>query len=281
MNIPRFWAKATAAVDAPDALCRTVLAWGWGDSESVARALAEKRVARLAERIARGEGFPAGYEYADRPVREEIVESLAADSDDAAPALITRNRYGALVLNTARLVFLDIDVPPLGGFKRLLRLLGIKSGETEEEALKRIKRVLFRARRGTFRLYRTAAGFRAMGIDREFDPASTETAEIMQAVGADPAYRRLCKAQQCFCARLTPKPWRCGVPLPPGRHPREDHDVQARFAAWLESYESTAADFSTCRYVDTIGSGTPDAAVERLVETHDRLTGAATDLPLA
>jgi len=39
--------------------------------------------------------------------------------------------------------------------------------------------------------------------------------QVFDTLGADPPYRRLCRTQKCFLARLTPKPWRCGVAKPP------------------------------------------------------------------
>jgi hypothetical protein len=33
---------------------------------------------------------------------------------------------------------------------------------------------------------------------------------LMRFLRADPDYVRLCAVQECYRARLTPKPWRCG-----------------------------------------------------------------------
>src|SRR5258708_17287312 len=58
------------------------------------------------------------------------------------------------------------------------------------------------------RVYKTAAGYRAMVVNAGFDPGSTRSEEVLKEFGADPLYVRLCKMQQSFRARLTPKPWR-------------------------------------------------------------------------
>ena len=61
--------------------------------------------------------------YYDRPPREEIVREIAGASGQT-DAMLTRNSYSALVLNTPRLMFIDIDIPPdapLGPFYEILR----------------------------------------------------------------------------------------------------------------------------------------------------------------
>jgi hypothetical protein len=62
-------------------------------------------------RVSSGEPFPERYAFADRPIREEILRELR-DPWGASEAIVTRNGYGAEVLNTARLLFADIDDPP-------------------------------------------------------------------------------------------------------------------------------------------------------------------------
>ena len=50
-----------------------------------------------------------GY-YPNRPFREQIIRELK-DAAGQTSAVITRNAYGCLVLNTARMMFVDIDLP--------------------------------------------------------------------------------------------------------------------------------------------------------------------------
>jgi hypothetical protein len=60
-----------------------------------------------------------------------------------------------------------------------------------------------------------------------------------------------------------------------------DDEGRRRFAAWLREYETAAAGYATCRYLETVGSGRPGSAAGRLVELHDRLTRCHDGLPLA
>ena len=78
---------------------------------------------------------------------------------------------------------------------------------------------------------------------------------VLYGHGADPLYRQLCKAQKCYRARLTPKPWRCGVRHKPERWPFLDARAEKHFQKWQAQYESFAAGWATCEFVRKIGNG--------------------------
>lgn len=149
-------------------------------------------------------------------------------------------------------------------------------------ALEKLRAALASAGKGAFRIYRTAAGFRALATDRAFDPASAEAQGLMKATGTDPWFVQLCLAQKSFRARLTPKPWRLGMKPPPVQFPREDPLDEQRFAEWLAEYEQLSTKHATCKYLETAGKagmvGEGDAS---LVELHDRMSRATESLPLA
>jgi hypothetical protein len=112
-----------------------VAVWGWGRDEATAKREAVKRLERLIERLRRGEPFPDAYAYGSRPLREEIVQVLDGESEDQPHAVLTRNRYGATVLNTTRLLFLDIDLPAPTLLQRLRRLFAPWRSCEDEAAL--------------------------------------------------------------------------------------------------------------------------------------------------
>lgn len=282
MYIPPYWAKETGEFFTAEGRTRHLAVWGWSDQgPAAARMEAAERLQRLGERVLAGRELQREYAYGSRPLREEIVETLGGKSGEPS-AIVTRNRYGALVLNTARVLFLDVDLPKLPLGRRLKRFLGLDRSDPVAEELDRLRERLERARNGaTFRLYRTAAGFRALAIDREFDPAGSATEELMKRTGADPAFMHLCRLQESFRARLTPKPWRCRGPLPPGQHPREEPELRARFDDWLDGYHQASARFATCRYLETLGSGSVMRSAEPIVALHDSATRCREPLPLA
>lgn len=272
MYFPKAWFKAEGDFQAPDKRDLKLEAWGWGEDEESARTEAMGRLARLLERVKRGDRFPDHYAYASRPLREEVVETFGDR------AVITRNRHGALVLNTARMLFLDIDFKPEGIGQWLARL--VKRTSVQEAALAKLRSDL--SGKGAFRIYRTAAGFRVICIDREFDPAGPEAETLMMATGTDPAFIRLCKVQKSFRARLTPKAWRCNFHGPPGEHPRTDPKLLEHFEKWLAEYGKVCGDYATCRFIEAAGKPAFGSGIDdELVALHDRLTGTSEKLALA
>jgi len=278
--VPRHWAKAEG--DATDLRHKRyrLQVWGWSN-ESAAEALAaaRRRLVEVTARLASGvTGGP--YLYGERPLREEIVRSLG-EPGGPSEALVTRNRYGALVLNTAQVPFIDVDCPEPGALFRLFDFFTRRRRVTPELALARIREACERRRRHAFRVYRTAAGFRVLVTDLLLDPRSAATQDLLADFSADPAFAKLCKLQGSFRARLTPKPWRLDLPLPPGQHPREERETQERFAAWRQEYEAASERHATCKFLETGGAGRPSGDARAIVEEHDRVSRATSGLPLA
>jgi hypothetical protein len=85
--------------------------WGWSDG-SVAEALqvARRRLSEVAARIASGD-FSRKYPYGQRRCAG-IVRTLGS-----ARGRRHAHRYGALVLNTARVPFIDVDAPEPDGLQ--------------------------------------------------------------------------------------------------------------------------------------------------------------------
>ena len=279
MHIPRAWAKVIAAGKLPDGRSAPVAVWGWGEDESSARSNGSDRLRRVLERFRRGEPFPDKYGYGNRPLREEILQSIESATANEVAAIVTRNGYGAEVLNAARLLFLDIDLEPPSFIQRILG--PFRRVSPQESAVSKLCDALRQYGRATFRIYQTASGLRAMAIDREYDPTGQDVQQLMQATGTDSAFARLCMAQRSFRARLTPKPWRCKLSVPPGQHPRVEAEAQRRFATWLREYERVSTRYATCRYLETVGSGSARGDAKQLVELHDRATRCNESLALA
>jgi hypothetical protein len=198
----------------------------------------------------------------------------------ALDAVITRNSYGCLVLYAAHALFVDIDLRAPTFTEWLAGLLG-KRRDPAGERLASLRAALQAMPSASFRIYRTAAGFRVLATSPAFEPGSSAAAALLQATGADPAFVQLCRLQHSFRARLTPKPWRVGLAAPPGSFPRDHPDDRAAFAAWLGEYQRTAAAWATCQFVETIGSGVVDRSISPILRLHDDFTRAQSQLPLA
>lgn len=279
MHIPRVWVKASASGKRPDGRTVPVSTWGWGDDQAAAARGAADRLQRVLERLRKGEDFPGRYGYGIRPLREEILRTIEGDQAGEPAGVVTRNSYGAEVLNTAAMLFLDIDLPEPGLADRLGKLFG--RAFPDQESLAQLRRTLAELSVATFRIYRTASGFRVMAVDRNFNPAGLDVQELMRKTGTDAAFSQLCLAQRSFRARLTPKPWRAGLRPPPGEFPREDDDARRRFAEWLSKYDSAAGRYATCRYLETVGTGQAAGAAKTLQQLHDHATRCEMPLPLA
>src|SRR5262249_13129913 len=118
MKFYKYWAKGTATV--ADVHPWNVRAFG-GSDVSMQEALqrANERAGRVAAALVNGQA-PGSYGYDERPLREEIIEEIR--DGGKLVALITRNAYGSLVLNTNRVMFVDVDVyPPTMSFGEALR----------------------------------------------------------------------------------------------------------------------------------------------------------------
>ena len=225
------------------------------------------------------------YGYGDRALREEIVQTVANGAHTDA-AVVTRNAYGALVLNTASTMFIDVDFPSdgkaagTGGLFR--RLLGkTASPGPQETALQQVQDWAGQQPSLGLRVYRTCAGLRCLVTNRTYDPARAETMEILRSIGSDPLYIRLCQAQACFRARLTPKPWRCGVPMRPPKYPWADAAAESQFRQWQTGYQRSIQGYSVCRLLQHFGPEPVHPEIRPILDLHDRFVCERPDRPLA
>ena|SRR5581483_8046178 len=258
MKFARYWTRRHG--QASDAYGQTieVLSRGWSDiSMEDAAAVAQERAGRLAQRIATDRNAAKLYDYGDSPVPEPIVYDFRAQG---AAAVVTRNSYGSLVLNTDEMLFADVDGASRNPLDNVSRVAG---------------RYGF-----AFRFYQTAAGFRVMVTNRRIAGGSNEGEVILNEFGSDPLYMRLCRTQQSFRARLTPKPWRAGTRKPPVKFPFEDPAAEAQFRRWEGEYNAAVAGYATCRLLQTVGNEV-DPGFGALIEYHDQQTKAMSGLPLA
>ena len=219
-------------------------------------------------------------------MREEVLREFRDDTS-APSAVITRNSYGCLVLNTARLLFVDVDVgepPSHGGM--LGRLFGsakavAKHAATRQSVLDRAEAWARQNAGWGWRVYETRAGLRLAAIHRPFAHDDKICGEAFEALGADPLYRRLCGHQKCFRARLTPKPWRCDVPNPPARWPFEDQRQTSAFQRWEQEYLGAANEYATCKLIAQFGEIGVVPEFAGIIGVHDEATRCGIALPLA
>jgi hypothetical protein len=283
MRIPKYWAKGRQITTGPNNRKFDVVNWQWSDvSVDDARQKALARAGEVAQKIVRGEPLDR-YGYSDRPLREEIKEAIQ-NPFRSEVALVTRNAYGVLVLNSINAMFIDIDIPGMDKPRKAGLFGGGKDSSVPDLYLPSIRKVEEWAGRHPeygIRIYATYAGLRCLILNTVFEPKSDQADGILHDLQSDPLYIRLCKAQECFRARLTPKPWRSGAREPRYRYPWENPRVEAEYRQWEKQYDAATSKYSTCRLVKQLGAKDIHPDIEPILSYHDRVTRVESNLPLA
>ncbi len=278
MRIPQYWAKENYTGVNRKGRELSFWAWGWSfNSLTGAKEEAKVRAKRILDAIANG-GNPDSYDYLENPLREEIMDSVGPSGKEMA--IVTRNRYGSLVLNCQSICFVDVDFPKVqtnGMLDTLLLLFSPKrrlekTRIVQQDCIGNIKAWSQDHPKRSFRLYQTAAGLRLLFTDKSYDPVSDEVSNLLGDLGSDPLYRKLTLKQECFRARLTPKPWRCGCNRPPNRYPWETPDAEHKYRRWQHKYEAKSKGYATCSFLETFGDPLQDESFSEIVSLHDQFT---------
>jgi len=153
-------------------------------------------------------------------VRDLIEPEIASVACNGVPiARITRNAYGASVLNATNVMFVDVDIAQNGKDPDTGRPAAPDAVKSQDEALALLTALVATRPDLAFRVYATAAGLRYLCTNKLFQPETLESEEILKSLKSDKRYVLLCRKQKCYRARLTPKPWRCNKkaaqPAPP------------------------------------------------------------------
>lgn len=271
MHFPEHWIKVKRG---------GVVAWGWSDhSPDEARTEGEKRLDRIIAWLARGQDRQVSlYGYSDRPMREEVLQEF--QTDGKVTAAITRNSYGCLVLNSTNALFVDVD-EPAPNFRGLLGGLFGKKLDFTIEIVNQARQWIVDHPSWAWRIYRTRAGLRLLATHTPINPDASVCAEVFKAFQADRLYQKLCRNQQCFRARLSPKPWRCGLDKPVQQWPWSDAAEKEAFQKWDIIYQKAGNEYATCHLIGQYGRAEPHPALADLVRFHDTATRAESKKELA
>lgn len=268
MRVFKYWniAETTVLIDGVE---KSISCFG-GSNHSESDALTDgyQRLEAVKRRMA-GTDRGKGRDY-EADIREEPL--LWIEDRD----VVTRNRYGAEVLNSTSCIFVDIDEPVFRIWQFFRR---IRSREEKKQAILEFveRRIEKPDLKGLgIRAYETHSGVRLIIEGKALDPRSKEAKSLLRSFHADRLYSALCRKQNCYRARLTPKPHR--IKLKPIRlsYPYEENDKN-RIDEWIKEYDFKSQAFSTCRLVKTVGSH----FASPLVRYHDERTRALSKLPLA
>lgn len=271
MKLFKYWSIGHSTAEADGRTIGVNCYGGSNESSDDALRCATALAERKAQALRVGERQDA-YLYSDRPLREEIIEEVETYGERTA--VITRNAYGSLVLNTSRVLFADIDLPPSALRRKKRGLLGFltesqASPPPGDDVLTRLGNVATRELGLGMRVYRTAKGFRCLVTSGTYDPTAATTRALLESLGSDPLFIELCRVQECFRARLTAKYWRCGAPAPPFRFPWPEGDFEPIYRAWERAYHAQADRYTACVLERTFGTQVRTPEVERIIAVHD------------
>ena len=203
-------------------------------------------------------------------IREEIVQEI--DSQN----IITRNRYGALVLNSENHMFIDIDQNKrfMGLWDRLLRDNVPRKELLQQKIIKKLSSKKYRATNA--RVYETNNGFRVVLLKEADSPRNKKMIRIMKDLFVDPTYLFLCIRQNCYRARLTPKPHRINQRRIRVRFPERTEEEERALRSWLDEYESKSSGVATCRLVYAQNKLISD----KVIMVHDDISKASSNYVL-
>ncbi|MCB9260937.1 MAG: hypothetical protein H6607_00975 [Flavobacteriales bacterium] len=249
-----------------------------GSNQSYEDALS-KAVAKADIVSARIEGkrIPSKPHYYEVEIREEIIATIDEKN------IITRNRYGALVLNSQNVMSIDIDsdyflqATARRGLRKLFKFIfGIS--ESDPDILSQIEKIIKRLDSPlTFRIYQTFAGYRLLVMGHKFEANHFQTKEYFKIFHSDPLYAHLCFKQNCFRSRLSAKPWRIGLKRKKIIFPFRTETENEEHTIWVRGYHQRADQYSVCRFVKQIG---PDCS-DKVIDYHDKFCKVHSSLPLA
>ena len=188
MKFYRYWVRIQAPVNFDDDTIAVIYgksnvskADAVEDAENIAKA--------IRKRIAQNEPYQKPDDY-EVPIREELLEELSPGN------IITRNYYGAEILNTETVIFADIDntcFPKRYSPGFIGRLFG-KKEENKTDYQERIRKSVFDSikpdwlRKAHIRIYKTHSGYRVLIAGLNIEPGSAECSAMLNGMNSDKLY---------------------------------------------------------------------------------------------
>ncbi|MFH2047156.1 MAG: hypothetical protein ABIK92_18665 [Pseudomonadota bacterium] len=157
--------------------------------------------------------------------------------------------------------------------KLIHRMILSLNGGFERKAIETIKKVSIESPELHFRLYRTPLGFRVLLMNDTYSPTSDTAINLLKDLQSDSIYVQMCKNQNCFRARVSPKPWRIGIERikpQPGVWPIKEERMKDR-REWVDMYEKKAKNYSSCHFLMQLGSVKVSPKAEFVRKIHDDL----------
>lgn len=266
MRIFKYWAEYSKEIIVDDFSQPSKTFGGSNISIEDAKKDALNKLKKAQERINSNSRKDSDYE-AD--IMEEIIEKI----DDGN--IVTRNRYGALVLNSKDLFFIDID----SYSKSIYDVIFNRKKTQKELMLAKIEKNIQNNQYSnfSFRLYETFKGYRLLISNQNIEPRSKDANRIMRDFNSDYLYRWLCVKQNCYRARLTPKPHRVNQKRLKMIFPNRNENQEITHQSWVNEYNNKSNRYATCNFILKSGPIYNHPAIE----FHDKVTNCEMNYKLA
>ena len=165
----------------------------------------------------------------------------------------------------------------------IFRFISKIRGDEDKISMEKIQKFSNQNPKWHLRIYKTPKGLRVLVMHKTFSTNEDEAIDFLKKLNSDSIYVQMCKNQNCFRARVSPKPWRIGISRlgpRPGVWPIKEERMSDR-KKWVEKYEKVANRYASCRFREKIGSDAIDAKAEFIRSVHDKYCRADSDLKIA
>ena len=179
---------------------------------------------------------------------------------------ITRNYYGAEIVNLSNIFIADIDIDPFSTIWFM--------SSKKEYALYFLELVQRdnKWKGNAYRVYETHSGFRIFITNKYFNPVSNDSKRLLQLLKSDELYSRACGEQECYRARLTPKPCRVGTINLNKTYTTDEQ--------WIIDYNIACKEYVVCKLRLQIGEILPE--IQEIIDIHDEyVLNSNPELPFA
>lgn len=264
MKYFKFWIKETFKISIDGKIKEIKLLVGSNISKKAATDDAAAQVKKIEQRIA--ERKPK--EEYDVAIKEHVSDIIDESN------IITICRYGAKILNTNQYTILDLDDYPID-FLDIFKSLG-KLTKKERIVFKfqeRIKRYPILG--NDFRIYETTKGVRVIG-KKYIETSSKKYTSLMNNLYVDWIYIQMSKKQNCYRARITPKPYRMRMRTIKIKSPLDCETNE--YIDWSEEYEKKSQGYTVVRLLKSIGQ---DFSNDHVIKIHDEISNAHKNNTLA
>ncbi|MCL1909938.1 MAG: hypothetical protein FWG05_03275 [Kiritimatiellaeota bacterium] len=265
MKCFRYWIRETRSILIGDARRDITFCAGSNVSKEDASRNADETARLIEERIRDPTRTWDSYEAC---IKEHVAHEIDENN------IVTINRYGARVLNTTQYTILDIDTRE---YTRFSRIFLFRKNRTKETIVAKFKQrfAKYSELGDAFRIYETHSGIRIIG-KRYFNPRSERFPAAMDSFDVDSLYAVLCRKQNCYRARLTPKPYRMKIKTMRIENPTDCETEE--YAAWRGMYEEASRRYGVVRLWESIGRDFRDDPV---IALHDQTAIPRAGCPLA